>query len=293
MKLQRIFLYLLIPASLYFSSCQKEMSVEKENSSGTSFVADSNYLDKIYIISGSSSDTQNIITFHYDSRKRVVLMSDSEITPAGPLFFKNNSYVYAGNDTVPYLSFWERNVGLSSPDSFITYHFYDASGRNLKDSSLYSVVSPDDYVVNYSYSPGKIYGQTMENSTGTPFYTRDTAIVDVDGDILSNKISALVGGTYSMGVIYSSFNYDTHTSPFSKLSNFKAKQPFPGTYEDDDTTLYTQMPFKNIINQTGNYPYGPLSITASFLYNTSGLPTRENRNINGNSEIIIYTYKRL
>lgn len=283
-----------------FSSCQKEISESNNILPGTittptnTVLTDSNYLDKIYIISGgvSSSDTQNIITFHYDSHKRVISMNDSVATLTGPGFFINNSYSYAGNDTVPYLSVWERNVGLSSPDSFITYHFYDASGRNLKDSSLYSAVAPDDYVVNYSYSPGKIYGQTMENSTGTPYYTRDTAIVDADGDILSNKISALIGGSWT-GAISASFSYDTHKSPFFKLSNFKAQQPFPGTYEDDDTTLYAHMPVKNITNQTGTYLSGTVSITASYLYNTSGLPTRENRSVNGNSEIIIYTYKHL
>lgn len=296
MNIQKIFLYLLIPASLYFCSCQKEISSEAGiTATPNNILSDSNYLSKIYDLFpsgiGTGMDTVSIITLHYDSNKRVISMNDSNMTATGPAWQQSYTYSYSGNDSLPYLSVEIDNVGLSTNDTSIDYHFYDAAGRNLEDSILVSVVpNSGKQIVKYSYNAGHVYGQNYKDFSGTPFLQRDTAIIDSKGDIVSNNMYDLTGGVYTIQGT-AAYSYDTHLSPFSRLSNFKAHQQFP----NGETLLFEHMPFNNILSQQEFHLWNGSTFTetASYLYNTSGYPVRENSVIAGNPEVLLYNYKSL
>ena len=303
--MKKMNIYLLLSASgllavITFVSCQKDFSIENGilpgviTTSTNHALSDSNNLDKIFevVSSGSILDTQHIITFHYDSQGRVTSMNDSTITSSGPVLFLNNRYSYSGNDTLPYLSIWERNVGLATNDSFITYHTYDAVGRNLKDSACYTMTpDPDKYIINYSYSAGKMYRQTFDNKSAI-ILTKDTAITDADGDPVSrNEWTSYNYAPYMHDAIYS-FTYDGHKSPFANLSSFKAQSDNIYSWSD---AFYTYLLFKNPTTRQENDVTGNPnnSETATYVYNAAGFPLRANRSMNGSPEILFFTYKHL
>ncbi|MEP6713339.1 MAG: hypothetical protein ABJA37_13015, partial [Ferruginibacter sp.] len=270
----------------------------------STMVSDSNYLDKIYDLydDGTGMDTQDVFTVHYDNLKRVTVITDSVVNDPGLGLFEAFHYYYNSADTLPYKSVERGIITSGALDTTTIYHFYDAQKRNLKDSMMGSI-NGDSYkrIVDFSYAPGKLYGQTIEtaNSPLVPAtFTRDTADIDAYGSITNNKKYFFNGTDYTIHTV-ATFTYDNHLNPFVKLGIFKAHKNFPS----GETLFFDYMGYNNIIsvdeivfNAPG--PNGNKSIqNYNYNYNSSGFPLIINKSYVGYSgsgnEKIIFEYKAL
>jgi hypothetical protein len=230
--------FAFIFVSAFLISCQKDID-NVDPVVTDPVISDSIYLAKIYRanLSGNVSDTFNIISYNYDNQKRVISMIDSSILSDGHWKF-DYSYSYQNNDTIPFKSvmYGQQTITASNPinyDTIITYHFYDNSGRKLKDSIISSGSNYTGYLIaQFSYGNSRLYGNTLcYLMDGTPDLTTslnriDTAILDSYGNILSNRKHRLRSGQYQLSVI-SDLTFDNKVSVFSRLTNFKAGTIFP------------------------------------------------------------------
>ena len=300
MKMYKLFFYITFPVLALFFSCKKETSVENHLSSFSN-ITDSNYLDRCYDIydPGTGIDTQEITVFDYDNAKRIVSIINSDISDPSFVATKTYRFYYSGSDTIPYKTFFLSNSFGGDYDSITTFHFYDNQLRKIKDSILESkVLGVGSYYYkykalhNYSYLPGKIY-ILQEQDQIVPAYgislSRDTAVVDVNGDIIQNKIYNFNGISYDL-VVTSDFIYDNHKSPFAKLSFFRSDTGLP----NGETLFFEYLSYKNRITQHENVSgINFTDASYNYTYNTSGLPTLCNILFNGGPEKIIFTYKNL
>ena len=237
---------------IFLFSCQKEVTSDSNNSNNTptNNLIDSNYIDKIYQIdmTGGVYDTLGIWLYNYDNLKRVQSMVLQSIDPAitdGISY----SYFYYNQDTLPYKTVsTETSSGIAN--TITHFHFWDAIGKNLQDSSIYSNAGASYYVVrSYSYGSNMIYGSQYASFSGPVINLtqRDTATTDIYGNILASKKYHLNSLTNNWELT-STTNYtlDAFTSPFSILTNFKTFGVFPS-----GETLYYELPaVNNYINQT-------------------------------------------
>ena len=278
---------------LTFGSCQKEITSNELDSSASS--NDSIYLDKVYQLDLSTMDTIVAVVLTYDSQKRVTAMA----SPVGSFDYTNYAYYYNGTDTLPYKSTLLKQY-QNEYDTVVTYHYYDNSKRNLKDSihrAFENVIG--DYfntitVSNYSYSADKRFGFStythLDGGFSSPTGT-DTATIDLNNNILFSKHyyeSMAIPGTYDLSNT-STISYDTHRSPFSFLSNLMAHQNFP----IGETFFFEYLPFNNMLtldetstgyNYTYNYTYGANGLPSTIIATSTAAST---------SYKIIYTYRNL
>jgi|GEM_PF-2125604 len=262
--------YKLIAAAAFITlillGCSKEMSLENGVVPGPPVpppvpgVIDSNYLSKIYSlnVTATSSDTVLVRTYNYDGLKRLVSLIDT----SNDLYEAQQVrayYSYNGADTLPYKSveYIESGMVPGGPamqfDTATAFHYYDATGRNIKDSVIHShhqlllgTYAKVYTIKSYSYAPGKVYGyQTSvlinSNNSYLPPNQKDTADVNAAGNITSNKryVYDAFSATWHLTAT-SAFVYDTHVNPFALLSNYKTYGVFP-----DGETLIFWFPQKN------------------------------------------------
>jgi hypothetical protein len=283
----RILISLII--LFFLVSCQKEFGIE---SSSILTTADSIYLDKIYELDNNGNKIDSV-TFVYDNQKRVASMGFNYTLPDAYMY----TYYYNGSDTLPFKSRYIQ-ADLTSSDTTITYHTYDAGQRNLKDSAIVSRLSTGPFgsytllheVVHYSYATGKKYAYTdityFSPSTSS-LVRNDTAIVDAQNNITSSKAN------FSTTALQNSSNltYDNHVSPFSLLSSFKAHQRFPS----GETLFLEYFPFNNILTLS-EVNQGSSAITTSYTYTykSNGLPATATIIYNVTDVTrLLYTYKKL
>lgn len=215
---------------------------------------DGNYIDKAYCLSqepGMPVDTTEICTYTYDNLKRVTKLNImsygfDEEEPSDPII-TTFLYYYNGSDTLPYKSVYTVIEDSENSTTETSFHFYDASGRKLKDSLL---ILNRSEVTEYSYNGNIITGFTNNYFDPAYSYVIDTAITDVRGNIVSHKsyryrISTMEWEPFKIV----SSTYDDNENPFSKLSNFKTFNPFlDDVYYYSTFTLYK---FTNILKQDG------------------------------------------
>ncbi len=298
----------LVAIILGFSmaGCQKEYDPGVpdvpvvDDSTGT-VTGDSIYLDKLFDLydDGSGIDTQTVLIVKYDSRKRVSEMHDSLRLHPGIEPIRDIYFSYNGNDTVPSKTiFIDTENGTTNYFTDTTYHFYDASGRKIRDSILSGSVYPGGSTYNlsvkrYTYDTNALYGETRyDNFAGNTGFLRDTAILDARGNILSSKKYS-IDPTTSVATVASTslFTYDTHPHPFSKLSCFWYFYNFP-----IGETLYTEYAgYNNALSQNevsaGGQTY---NLTSTFIYNALGLPVIMNSTYSdGDIDKVIFKYKSL
>lgn len=323
MKTTLPFYILLLTCTFIIQSCQKELSDPGGNIIiiNPLPVVDSNYLSKIYgiSISGPLSDTGIIYTYNYDNLKRVVSINglSKDLYNYTQISY---TYYYNNSDTVPFKS---RAVSISANDpaqtmlrhdTTITWHFFDNTGRNTRDSMIHSVGNPSVPVPyystleirNYSYGSGKIYG--YRSFTGiyvpNPSYVfpdqKDTANIDALGNVTSNKAYRFntISSQFELETT-SAFTYDSKQSPFSRLSNFKTFGVFPS-----GETLFMELPqYSNHVtqNEVHSLSMGGGGVHFDFsytnLYNTNGLIKQSDVNeqppVPSNYMKISYTYIHL
>ena len=250
--MNKYFSIIVFFSSFFFFSCQKEATSDNfsPNNNSSNNLIDSNYIDKIYQIdmTGGAYDTVGIRLYNYDNLKRVQSMMPQSIDPTitdGISY----SYFYNNQDTLPYKTVSiETSSGIAN--TITHFHYWDANGKNLQDSSIYINTGVSYYVVrSYSYGSNIIYGSQYSSFSGPVINLTqiDTAITDSYGNILSSK-------KYHFNTISndweltSTTNYtlDAFTSPFSILTNFKTFGVFPS-----GETLYYELPaVNNYMNQT-------------------------------------------
>ncbi|MEO8768607.1 MAG: hypothetical protein ABI402_00925 [Ferruginibacter sp.] len=283
-------------ALIIFASCQKEINsdVTSNNYISPPAINDSNYLDKIFDLydNGSGIDTQNISVCRYDNLRRLTSISDS-IFDSDEINF---TYYYNGTDTLPYKSMYT-DVSSTNADTEIVYHYFDANQQKIKDSIIN--ISNDGssvnvQVINYSYSPGKMYGEIATTGilpSSAPVYSRDTATLDANNNIISSLDYILSGSDYILNRT-SNFTYDNHSNPFSKLNMFKSFNRFP----NGETLFWEVMCFNNIITQTettlppNQYTFNP---GFTYTYGQNGLPVTNTTGSGIYTDTEAYTYKSL
>lgn len=293
MKAKYLLFIFLATTSFYLSSCQKELSYEIGSSSNfidSVNTADSNYLSKIYYITLPQNDTDAVSYYTYDNLKRVVSLKYTErISPQIYVEDGTNYYYYLGNDTFPFkATYVDINAATSHNDTTINFFTY-AAGRRVKDSiifidySSYSSSGTLAYRVRktintYQYPANKIYGLsnsifTFDNgpfvSTGISYSSADTAALDISGNVIS---STHTDNGNPQANESGSFTYDTHPSPFRKLSNFPAINIFPS-----GETFIDEMQSKNNRLHATEYQYNGLvyyneDLTGGYSYNARGYP---------------------
>ena len=279
-----------------FISCQKEVDDFDNIVNPPAVTNDSIYLDKIYVLNaGAVTDTLGIYSFTYDVQKRITGWILTDVA-TGP--YISYTYYYNGTDTVPFKSlFIDHDPAIA--DTTITFHSYDANGRNLQDSSIgiYPTLSSSRIsTYNYSYAPGKRYCDgRIESFQPTSIISlyRDSSTLDASGNILSCiRYTDAISGTME---IFSNANYtyDTKATPFARQNIFKAHQNF---ISNEEILLYEYMPYNQMLSYnetlvlTGTTPInGNFSIT----YNSNNLPVKSTQVEGTATSILQYTYKSL
>lgn len=297
----------LVLAALYFSSCQKEVSIENDDPVPV-VSTDSSYLDKIYYMAnqGAGNDTVAIDSYQYDANKRVVSVTyrEDDGTSTNTLeVYATEKHSYNGNDTLPYKMVRVEYNDLVPNDTTVTYFTYSAIGQRIKDSSLISkhtgvsTARLDKKIVLYQYVPGKIYGRTedvtlADNSpipvvTGVTSVSADTAVVDASGNIISSV--RWDAGASSPSVI-SSFTYDNQPSPFARLSNFRAIAVFPSR----ETFINEMQAKNNRLHAVQSSGYDE-DLTGKYTYHVNGYPKKifETDIITGDTFTTLFIYKAL
>jgi hypothetical protein len=278
-------------------SCQKEVDDFGTIVNPPAPTNDSIYLDKMYELydDGTGLDTVAIIQFSYDAQKRITKWSITDVL-TGPYIDYN--YYYNGTDTIPFKTlFIDYDPG--TPDTILSFHTYDASGKNLQDSSLISRPSSGSNAIeifNYSYAPGKRFGdlrkENLQPTTSVYFY-RDTASIDASGNIVSIvRYTDEITGNMEL---YSNANYtyDNKINPFSRQNIFKAHQQ---AYSNEESLFYEYMPFNNMMSHIETItPVGssPLNENFTWTYNSNNLPVKSVL-VNGtDTSVLLYTYRQL
>ena len=284
MKKFLLFLFVLI-ALIYFTDCNKEMSVENSN---TTVVTPPHSVDSLYYVdslvlydydvSGNITDSL-FYKYQYDSRKRLVLISETD--PGGSTW----DYItlnYNGTDTLPYM-FREIDSSFSfsgaAYDTLFRYFTYNSQGKKIKDSSvefLYLYTAPYYTVRNYTYSGNTVTSSGWEGQNSNPALATalnlDTAIIISNGDIISAISYQSVSGNPYQKYFDTHLTYDTKKTPeyASSWKNIGYKVP---SYE----YIYNEhTPFNNVVH-TYQYNYLTSSIlfddyVLNITYNNQDLP---------------------
>lgn len=263
-------------------SCQKEITGE-DNLNPPVVVNDSNYLHKIYFLDSvvaGAKDTVRVVSYHYDNDKRVTQVTDSMEDVLGLLPVSIHTYYYNGSDTIPYKSMYQRySVSIpASIDTQVTFHFYDASLKRVRDSvsDYTSSGTANWYVTHFLYSGNTI---TLQRNS-IVFNTTQT---DNRGNIIHG----------TNGDDEFEYQFDNRPSPFARLSNFRALQLDLGGEEFYDYYLlrnynnYTRCTETYAGTQEYDYDY-----SNKYTYRADGYPVRRwIEEDPGYFSIELYTYR--
>lgn len=289
----------------FLFSCQKEVN-DPDIVNNNPVSADSSYLSKMYIIDADGSgivDTFETYTYVYDNLKRVsVLLDSSEDNTLHVLIpFQTTQYYYNGNDTLPFKSITISYNSGSNYDTTTNFFAYNVSGKLAADSGLYIVNPPNPIFVkdirSYQYGSAVITGirtVTTINQNGTSVSVeKDTAQTDANGNIIHNIKNR------DFETVNSTFTWDTHPSPFARISNFQtfAIVPFGETF-------FYEMPSKNnrlhVTEITTDNSSGTVQhnydddLTGKYSYNITGYPSQiliPDPAVPGAYERIVFIYK--
>lgn len=301
--MKRILTYtcLLWIITVFADACKKESG---SNASITNPVNE-DYLSRIYFTSndGSGEVLEGTKTYVFDNLKRVIKVIDSSSTVASNTIvpYTVTEYFYQGNDTLPY-----RSLDISNPsvqadfDTIINYYTYNNAGLLIRDSGYFAIYGSTSWAITrsnqtFSYSGTTITGRrddTLTQPQGTFPATRiDTAQTDAYGNIVHNIKHK------DFEDINSSITWDTHPSPFRKLSNFRSSFQFPF-----GETFFYELPQNNNrlhITEitTGGMPYTyEEDLTGNYTYNAAGYPMQilePDSSIPGAYKKITFEYKSL
>lgn len=217
-------------------------------------ILDSAYIDRILVIevNGTAVDTFGTITYSYDNQKRV---TEINLKAKDPLNLEgiNYTYFYNGLDTLPSRSVVldkDYNGTTLETDTLTTFHYFDATGRNIRDSLIIAFGSGKNiHVSRYSYSGNKIFGirtkAVFPSGVAEP-ESKDTATTGTLGNVVDSKRYKynFSTSTYVLAST-STFIYDNRQSPYARLSNFKTFRVFPS-----GETLIIDLPqFSNRVTQ--------------------------------------------
>ncbi len=296
-KLKKITkLFLLLFLTTIFISCQKEVDDFDNIVNPPAVINDSIYLDKIYVVNaGAVIDTQGIYSFTYDVQKRITGWILTDVA-TGP--YISYTYYYNGTDTVPFKSLFI-DYDSPIPDTTITFHSYDANGRNLQDSSYSVFPSMSNSIIStykYSYAPGKRYCDgKIENFQPTSIISlyRDTATLDASGNILTCiRYTDAISGTMEL-FSNANYTYDNKATPFARQNIFRAHQNF---ISNEEILLYEYMPYNQMLSYQETFVLAgttPINGNLSVIYNSNNLPVKSTQVEGTQTSILQYTYKPL
>lgn len=278
-------------------SCTKELSVERGQISGIASIgSDSTYLDKIYYSrdTGTGFYTFRTATFYYDNLKRNIRTTIIPNTPEEVAY--DYLFAYSGTEMRPSLT-TNYQISLEDHDTIIRYHFYDGSGRLVRDSGyeyhhdlFIPVDARDSAFRTYTYTGNMIYSEYRTISLPpVPMETDhqfDTATVDSRGNILNIKMYRLYNGNPTFQTEFN-YTFDNRLSPYTKLTSLLSRRPMP-----EGDAFFEDYSFSNMLSSdeydTGSYNY---------TFNNAGFPTIATGLIGSGvgSRIVkvIYTYKTL
>ncbi|HMK05457.1 MAG TPA: hypothetical protein VK489_14750 [Ferruginibacter sp.] len=180
-----------IACFLLLAGCQKEFSSDNGNPPVNPVNNDSVYLERItevnYIL-----DDSTIQNLSYDNQKRLTRISQKN--------YRNNiledtsvvTLFYNGNDSLPFrYTDYKAAVGFPFFDSTNSFLFYDAQGRLVLDSAIYSKdgfgYSKDKDIYTIQYAPNKIYGYSTYTdllNPGPADISLDTTWLDANKNIV-------------------------------------------------------------------------------------------------------------
>jgi len=231
MKTSRILSGLVIVSAVLFSACQKQIDSRGEDPTLPPVVEqDSNYLYRVWETDTTTStlDSIDVSTYFYDAQKRVTkrteFYGDAVSTPDS--LDVVTLYSYNGNDTVPFKSII---YDYANGDTTTTFHYLDAQGRKLKDSSISFVTSafPFKRVSNYTWHANGFVIDFSATVTGggsvlLPKF-KDSATLDSRGNIIYYaEYYYLITGTPELHERVN-ITYDNNPNPEAKLSIFKIR----------------------------------------------------------------------
>jgi hypothetical protein len=303
MKAKYLLFIFLATTAFYLSSCQKEISYEigtSQNFIDSVSTGDSIYLSKLYDLydAGSGVDTQEVITIHYDALRRATSLIDSLVMP-GATNFHSYNYYYNNTDSIPFKLIDIDNGSSLTPDTVITYFNYNLTGQKIKDSILRSLHSAgldtrSVVVTNYSYAAGFIFGYTVRQDIvpgPSQTITKDTATLDNQGNIVLSKKYKFNGLSFDLNIT-STFAYDNHPNPFSRLSLLKAHQNFP-----NGETLFLEYISSNNRTSQSEITVSPaynFQTTLNYSYSThTGLPVQCLSMFGSGPDQLLFRYKSL
>lgn len=211
-----------------FCACHKDAAVSNNsnNPNNNNTVSDSNYTDRLYIIDSTAAgeDTVQVEIYNYDNLKRVTTIIDTLLNPQR--FFALKKFEYAGTDSLPFKSTLYVHDGTAADDTVIIYHYFDATGRLIKDSTI-NISRSVTYQVNseitdISYGPGKMYGYSRHKiisvngipSASPTWIMTDTVTLDANGN-MAEMISYDGSSRFTV-----TRTFDNHSHPFRRLNIF-------------------------------------------------------------------------
>ncbi|MEP7108485.1 MAG: hypothetical protein ABI760_10895 [Ferruginibacter sp.] len=251
--LKRTCFFLSTLAVIYISSCQKEFTDPDGSLQGPATSKDSTWLSKVFYIDTTAApdDTTRTILFIYDNLHRVITQTIS----THELSYSEIRYSYNSNDTMPFKSvLYSYDPDPFFNDTIYIFHYYDLSGKKLRDSTIYYASSSNTLtdVGNYSWLPGKITGIAYQTSAlypGLYYIYTDTALLDANGNIILLKEYRHDDASGQNDLIFTiSSSLDNRPNPFAKLSAFAGRKIFPAG--DDPLEFIVSYPQVN--NFTSN-----------------------------------------
>ncbi|MFZ1528373.1 MAG: hypothetical protein WAT19_06470 [Ferruginibacter sp.] len=281
--MKKIIIAVLVISAIMFS-CQKEMDENSLLNPPVTNLLDSNYLDIIYEIDSIAgvNDTFGRWIYEYDNQKRVASLTEYD-NYSGMIDGKDiYRYFYNGNDSLPFKTL-NYNYNLVNNiwelgDSSLTMYYYNAQGRNIKDSLVtFNQNGPSQYIVKrYEYAGQNIYMEELfylSTSSIPVISRRDTAVLDLNGNIRFSKKYAVYNNVSTLDYT-SEFTYDNKPSPFKKLSNFSSLvvTPFGETFFYEMQGTNNRLRANEINAFTGNGYTEDL--TGKYSYLPNGYPSR-------------------
>ena len=290
-----------------FISCKKDSTDNNNsNNNNNNTAPDSNYVDRIYIIDSTASgeDTSQLEIYTYDNLKRVTTIVDSMLTPT-PELFAFKQFEYSGSDSLPFKSTLYVYDGNVNFDTVITYHYFDNTGKLVKDSiiNINKSTSPSYYqirqrVLNITYSAGMMYGFTRDSamfvnnvpSTSPAIITTDTITLDAN----ANMIHTI---QHRSTTVYTTTNsFDNHPHPFKALNIFMCwgVNIFQNSYYDP-TEPNTNNITHVVETGTGSTPYNHDFALFNSYYSNGFLKTTAHPQPAGSPdyEKYLFVYKSL
>jgi hypothetical protein len=264
-KLKMIFRLLLIVISIgfYTTSCQKELSLDNvltppPVSDDSTLLVKLIEIDSISALEKDSLVAQNT----FDANNRLVTSTVFGTTDpvAQALNYNKQSYFYLNADSLPDLIVHEyTETGGAEMDIDSTFIAYDAAGKLLWDSTIYTVNTLFSYNEKRSYAYSGDTVKITSNRDGV-FYEANQLVIKIqNGNIVKAEVEDFV----------TEYVYDNKPNAFMSLANF----PFQFASVTVGGFLYLTQK-NNCISQKTKIGGALLaSATITYTYRNNGLPS--------------------